>query len=251
MTSIASRTAVRTTTLIVLATLVLSPLAHAWTFRISIPLFVFPPPPPPIDWNHIENKTKAHLIEIVNDALSIEGSGDLDVDARIYSSTLIVESIAFDPGLAGRLESALVGEGVDPEIAAAIDDALVGAFEAWFEECAFTHPGAYPSFVCYPGSEAPDTACLPIPLAPFVIADPVDSAAIAAGLASDLSGRSGGASFATEIAQWYEQKFETWAMGAYFSFTGSGPVPSWAPPVVPVGPVFNGTVSSGYAYPGW
>lgn len=164
---------------------------------------------------------------------------------------MIVESIAFAPGLAGRLESALIGEGVDPEIAAAIDDALVGAFEAWFEECAFSHPGAYPAFVAYPGPDAPDMPCVPIPLAPLVVADPVDSASIAAGLASDLSGRSGGASFATEIAQWYEQKFETWAMGAQLSLTGGGPVPAYAPPFVIVGPVIQGSVSGGYMYPGW
>jgi hypothetical protein len=50
--------------------------------------------------------------------------------------------------------------------------------------------------------------------------------------------------FANQLAAWMDESFLRWCASAYFdNIMGQGPIPTFAPPYVPVGPVVGGTLT--------
>jgi len=132
-------------------------------------------------------------------------------------------------------------------------DMANGIAEA-FSDCFFlwqdgvTVPGLpwYPAFAAFPGPAAPPMPNLPTPLiscvsnrvSKLVLASELEEA-ISQALPASLSGET---DFISRVAAGLALAASTWLPSAQVTnVLGFGPIPSFAPPYVPVGPVVNGT----------
>ncbi len=105
----------------------------------------------------------------------------------------------------------------------------------------------YPSFVAFPGPFAPPTPNVPSALAGMSNPGAVSVGAMQSAITGKLGGGGGAqAGKAAAIAAAVGSQYSAFAVSASVRMVmGTGPVPSFAPPAVPVGPVVNGTVISG------
>ena len=136
--------------------------------------------------------------------------------------------------------------GLEIEIYEAVRDGAAACFEAWRENV--TVPGLpwYPAFVAYPGPMAPPTPNVPMPLMSCV------SSQLGKFTPTALSGAMKGAlrdelktdsvkGMLDQIGQSLSAFLMTWLPSQQVMLVmGKGPVPSFAPPYVPVGPVVGG-----------
>ncbi|MCK7615863.1 hypothetical protein [Roseibium sediminicola] len=136
--------------------------------------------------------------------------------------------------------------GAARDMANGIAEAFSDSFFLWQD--AVTVPGLpwYPAFAAYPGPAAP-----PMPNIPMPLASCVSSRATKLTLASELSDAitqalpaplSSETDFINRVAAGLALAASTWLPSAQvMNVLGFGPVPTFAPPYVPVGPVMNGT----------
>lgn len=102
----------------------------------------------------------------------------------------------------------------------------------------------YPMFAAYPGPMAPPTPNIPCPLAALTVnAGMVGKTVLKMAMCGlESNAPADHTSFYEAIAGAYEQAFQMWTSTSLVTnVMGSGPVPTWAAPVVPVGPVVGGT----------
>lgn len=101
----------------------------------------------------------------------------------------------------------------------------------------------YPSFASFAGAMAPPTPNVPTPIA-SVIMDPsaLSAAYLKLTLGNALQGKMDfHAQFSEALATGIEAAFQMWKVTTMVTrVLGSGPVPSFAPPAVPSGPVVGG-----------
>jgi hypothetical protein len=101
----------------------------------------------------------------------------------------------------------------------------------------------YPSFAAWHGPAAPPTPNVPTPIASLIL-DP--AAMTVANLKPTLANALQGcmefhAEFSEAVASGIETAFQTWKLTTMVTkVLGSGPVPTFAPPAVPSGPVAGG-----------
>jgi hypothetical protein len=101
----------------------------------------------------------------------------------------------------------------------------------------------YPSFAAFPGPMAPPTPNIP---SPFIALSQDQSATMVASLANPKGNkRKNNLDFSPEIfasvAVWFSSAIQMWkAAQMVTNVLGKGPVPTFAPPYVPVGPVVLG-----------
>ncbi|MDN3722343.1 hypothetical protein QW131_31845 [Roseibium salinum] len=132
------------------------------------------------------------------------------------------------------------------EMANGIAEAFSDSFYLWQD--AVTVPGLpwYPAFAAYPGPAAPPMPNVPAPLVTCVSSKssklvlPSELAStITQALPASLSSKT---DFINRVAGGLAISATTWLASAQVMLVmGFGPVPSFAPPYVPVGPVINGT----------
>lgn len=156
-----------------------------------------------------------------------------ELDAYITSAP----SVAGLGGTAGQIRDG-VAEGVSE------------SFDSWRSKV--TIPGLpwYPAFAAWPGPEAPPTPNVPCPLltlasahmSKIIMPNELQSS-ITDSLPSGLAGSSAVTAFCQNIAASLAASFSAWLAGTQVQLVmGHGPVPTFAPPYVPVGPVVNGSV---------
>ncbi|MGH9140836.1 MAG: hypothetical protein ACRD2I_06805 [Vicinamibacterales bacterium] len=134
--------------------------------------------------------------------------------------------------------------GVPMDVAAAFSDSLAQAWNAWFE--GYQVQLSYPTFAAVPGPMAPVTPCLPQPvkagaslnahrLTPALLQTEITTKLGKAGTDRSAS------QAANEFAKWFSDRFSAWqSVATLVNVLGKGPVPSFAPPYVPVGAVIGG-----------
>lgn len=105
----------------------------------------------------------------------------------------------------------------------------------------------YPAFAAFPGPMAPPTPNVPMPLIAF--ASPGEAMLSPSTLSAQMMGLLGDptAAFAKElfdaISQGWSPVFMAWRASTMVqNVLGMGPIPTFVPPFVPVGPVVAGTV---------
>lgn len=138
----------------------------------------------------------------------------------------------------------------DRAIATAAAMGIGTNFLAW--QGGVTVPGLpwYPSFAAVPGPVAPPTPNVPTPLIALVssgVAGMIDANALQASMAAAANvsireqGKAAFATIAPSVVLLFQSKV---LMTQVKLVLGSGPVPTFAPPYVPVGPVVGGTAIS-------
>jgi hypothetical protein len=102
----------------------------------------------------------------------------------------------------------------------------------------------YPAFAAFPAPVAPPTPNIPCPVAALTMASSVVSKGA---LKMAMVAKHPGASSIDQnlyeaLAEAFEQAFQFWTPSTMVTnVLGTGPVPTFAPPYVPVGPVVGGT----------
>jgi hypothetical protein len=128
-----------------------------------------------------------------------------------------------------------------------LSNAIAAAFsEAWKKyQDSITVPGLpwYPSFAAFPGSAAPPTPNIPMPLA---VLGQITQSLTPAALKAKILEKAGKSTALAEpiaeaVAAGFFTAFQTWVpIQLITNVLGKGPVPSFAPPYVPMGPVVGG-----------
>ncbi len=153
------------------------------------------------------------------------------------------------PNLGPLIQGISASIGPNGHIAKAAADGIGASFASFQGGVTIAALPWYPSFASVPLPAAPPTPNIPTPLA----ASSTNSGAITSSgvLQSAMSGRlavpvpGADAKFAA-IASQVAAYFSSWLAGAQIrNVLGQGPVPTFAPPFIPVGPVVNGSTLPG------
>lgn len=152
------------------------------------------------------------------------------------------------PSLKTPMQAAMRARGVPDDIAKRFAAALAEAWALWHE--AVRVPGLpwYPPFASFPGAQAVPTPNVPTPLAALpsaqvgLLTPGALKSRIVAALGS-LAQQDGATGAAEKFAQRFGARFAAWAPAVIVrNVIGSGPVPSFRPPLVPAGPVVGGKI---------
>lgn len=205
-----------------------------------------------MDWVAITKATRAAFGQSVNDwivASYVEGGW-----VRGPNAELTPGSLKSSVDIEQRLTQALLVARVPAAIAQTLARELGGAWRAWADGFRLTLPGAYPKLAAVPGPMAPPTpasGAFPIARGSSAGEHRLSAAMLSPRLATalrPLAGREvlGLDSAVTELTTWVEASFREWKVTAQVvGVMGKGPIPSFAPPYVPVGPVVMGDNLSG------
>ena len=205
-----------------------------------------------MDWVAITKATRAAFGQSVNDwiiASYVQGGW-----VRGPNAELTPGSLKSSVDIEQRLTQALTLGRVPAPIAQAIARELGGAWRAWADGFRLSMAGAYPKLAAVPGPMAPPTpaaGAFPISRGTSAGELRLSAAMLSPRLVSalrPLAGRevSGLDSAVTELTTWVEASFRDWKVTAQVvGVMGKGPIPSYAPPYVPVGPVVMGDNISG------
>jgi hypothetical protein len=125
---------------------------------------------------------------------------------------------------------------------AAIAAGVSNAWKNW-QQSVFV-PGLpwYPMFAAFPGPMAPPMPNIPTPVAALgQNAGALTGGSIKNGIVAKAAGVANAAVIADAIATGFSAAFLTWQVATMVkNVMGKGPVPSFAPPYVPTGPVVMG-----------
>jgi len=200
-----------------------------------------------MDWVAITKATRAAFGQSVNDwiiASYVQGGW-----VRGPNAQLTPGSLKSGVDIEQRLAQALTVARVPAPVVQALARELGGAWRAWADGFQLTLPGAYPKLAAVPGPVAPPTpaaSAFPISRGASAGESRLSVAMLSPRLISalrPLAGRdtSGLDSAVTQLASWVEGSFRDWKLTAQVvGVMGKGPIPSFAPPYVPVGPVVMG-----------
>jgi hypothetical protein len=205
-----------------------------------------------MDWVAISKATRAAFGQSVNDW--IIGSYVQGGSVRGPNAELTPGSLKSNVDIEQRLIQALTLGRVPAAIAQVLARELAGAWRAWADGFSLSLPGAYPTLAAVPGPKAPPTpASSAFPIARGMSAgehrlnaatlSPRLMTALRAPAGRDVAGLD---SAIGELSSWVEASFRDWKLTAQVvGVMGKGPIPAFAPPYVPVGPVVMGDNLSG------
>jgi len=199
-----------------------------------------------VDWNSIGALSQEAFRVAVNEWIAratIRGG-------TIKGPTAVITpgSLASDVNLAGRMTEILAGRRAPPDISIKVANVLAAAWNEWATGFQQQIPGAYPTFAAVPGRAAPRTRSVVSPA--LALGNSIGEASLtAAALANRLvSALATDAATAERVrvpmqslATWVANSFQQWKSTTTLTgIAGSGSVPTFAPPYVPVGPVTSG-----------
>jgi hypothetical protein len=168
------------------------------------------------------------------------------VDGEINGSTLKIKQLKVGTFSTDALKKSLTGSGIPEDVAQAFVDSWVNVYKTWATQYTASVPSAYPGFTAWPGPKAGPMPNVPFPL---IAGGGASSKVTVSGIENDLKGRlpaarkkAKEASKAIHIfAESFAGAFDAWLVFQQVrKVMGQGPVPAFAPPYVPVGPVVGG-----------
>jgi len=211
-----------------------------------------------VDWNSIARAVQEAFRTAVNEWIGkarIQGGRVQGASAVLTPGSLVSET-----NVELRMNQALVASKVPNGIAGALAKVLGGAWHEWAVGFQIQLPMAYPTFVAVPGPFAPPTPAAGAPslsqgsspgessLKAQVLLNRLTSA-----LRPHLKAAGGSPDNALKtLAHWVDGSFSEWKSTVRLTgLIGKGPVPTFAPPYVPVGPVLAGdNMSTGPLFAG-
>ena len=165
-------------------------------------------------------------------------------DVVINGPTATGGSVA-GPALQPVIEQTMAEAGVPAAVARAFAAPVSSAWSAWASSLRVPGINWYPSFASFPGPVAPPTPNVPTPLMALGgNPGPLSAASLKASIRNALGARAKDPQAAAAINQFaddFAARFARYLAGAMVTnVMGTGPVPTFAPPYVPVGPVVGG-----------
>jgi hypothetical protein len=152
---------------------------------------------------------------------------------------------AFPSGLVSAM---VTGQGAPSHVASAFAGATAGAWKGWRRRVRVPGLPWYPAFAAYPGPFAPPMPNIPSPLIAIAPGANISSGSVASSIKRSLgenAGDEGAEESIQAFAEWLSLSFTIWLVATQVNLVmGSGPVPSFAPPYIPLGPVVAGTAQS-------
>lgn len=151
----------------------------------------------------------------------------------------------------GLIGKGLTAAGASKSVAQGWDKAFTESWDQWAKYVTIPGLPFYPAFTAWPGPTAPPMPNVPFPLSALVsqgataMSPPALSQKVLASLgtfAKQQEVKNAVKAFANDLSGRFAQ-----CMGGcqLMLVMGSGPVPTYAPPFMPVGPVMNGTCQGG------
>ena len=199
------------------------------------------------------NLNSGHAFASVLDALHVFRSSSFFTNVTINSTVAIGKPGCLHAiSIKGYLESLLKAEAqnsTDLKISSIVADVISSRLDTWKNH--LTIPGLpfYPAFSAFPGAHAPPMPNIPFPLALFpnpfnhMLQDGGSMASeMISKLPEDLRTQEN-LSYIYSLCGQTAGFFSTWLVTTMVrNVMGHGPIPTFAPPIVPVGPVINGSV---------
>jgi hypothetical protein len=198
---------------------------------------------PATDWARLLQAAKNSTADAINRWTPQAMFGDGQVNAALATGGKIVCPLVFE----NDIYTAMIQAAGPEPICRGVSSGIWMRFKEWYQGYQISLPW-YPSFVALPMPVAPPTPNVPSPLiagfsngmaglSESSLADFIRQRIGGTGMAMNGAGQ-----FVTDYANWFSQKMTFW-MGStmWMNVLGSGPIPSFAPPYVPVGPVVGGT----------
>jgi hypothetical protein len=137
--------------------------------------------------------------------------------------------------------SKMMLSGAPAQVVTAFSEPLAQAWNAWFD--GYQVQLRYPTFAAVPGRAAPPTPCVPQPVKAGASSNAHRLTSVVLEreikVALGKAGAEAGASESVQqFAKWFADRFSAWqSVAVVANVIGKGPVPTFAPPYVPVGPV--------------
>ena len=153
------------------------------------------------------------------------------------------------PDLGPLIRSYMLTNGAPEKVADIFANSVAGAWKAWQDSVMIPGLPWYPAFAAYPGPQAPPMPNVATPLIALVASRQVELTSVER-LAARIFEQFRGTTVSPEardaiqhFSQLFSTRFLNWIVSAQvMNVMGQGPVPSFAPPVVPTGPVVAGSV---------
>jgi hypothetical protein len=197
----------------------------------------------PADWSKVEKAAQsavANAIAVWRPAATLSG---VVVNAVTAAGGTLV-----GPPLQPLIVASMVNAGVPSDVATAYASVVSTAWAAWAASVRVPGLPWYPAFAAFPGPVAPPTPNTPTPLMAMTMTDkPLSPSVLGAALRTALGTRmneSGSGGAVDRFTQDLWVRFNTFVASCIVSnVLGTGPVPTFAPPYVPCGPVVGGTAN--------
>jgi hypothetical protein len=202
-----------------------------------------------VDWNTIAKASQDAFREGVNEWIGKARIQGGQVDGP--TANLTPGSLVSDGNVESKVVQKLIDSQVPSEISRALARELAAAWNDWAAGFQMRIPSAYPSFAAFPGPVAPPTPAVTGPIALSKGSSVGEAGLKASILVNKLgsavklyAGKAGGGppdQALKNLANWVESSFVEWkGLAKLDGVIGKGPVPTFAPPYVPVGPVIRG-----------
>jgi hypothetical protein len=185
-------------------------------------------------------------------AISLWAQGAMLSGVRVNGPTASDGRVT-GPDIGGPIVSALKDAGMPNDAAQHFGHAVAGAWRDWTDTIRVPGLPWYPAFAAVPAAQAPPAPNVPTPFASLA-SDPTKLApgTLAGRIKHDIGTAKDwpGAGGIDGYASWFSGHLATWLPQCQVMLVmGKGPVPSFAPPYVPVGPVVGGE-ASGHGFQG-
>jgi hypothetical protein len=206
-----------------------------------------------VDWSTIVKSARAGFEKGANEwILRSRVKGGV---IRGPNAELTPGSLSSDVNFERMIVQEITAAGAPAEVALILARELWSAWKEWADGFHMTLPGAFPKFAAFPGPQAPSTRAAQ---SGYALAKGTSSGdhrlqatTLQTRLATALRSVAGKESVALEtelksLAAWIDASFREWKASAQImGLSGKGPVPTFAPPYVPVGPVVGSDAIAG------
>jgi len=177
---------------------------------------------------------------------------------QVFAATATLKDITINMSIAlgGKMTGAsiapitqaiMMASGAPANVATAFGSAANASWQGWVSKVSVPGLAWYPAFVSWPGPAAPPTPNIPMPLITLIPGVTIDGGAVASaikGTLGDQGEEPEAQQAADDFGAWLSTGFLIWSASTQvMNVLGKGPVPNFAPPYVPVGPVILGDAS--------
>lgn len=189
-------------------------------------------------------------MEATRESINLWGVQVKIINAKINAvSVIAAPGCMSSPTIKNNIKNFMILKQVPDKIAAGFAKGISGQWEKWQNKVTIPGLPLYPAFAAFPGPLAPPIPGIPFPLSAFkssglsqLTSHTKIKRAIKAGLGSEANSP-GAEKYLDQFSSKFAVRFLIWISKVKVkNLMGSGPVPTFAPPYIPVGPVVNGKI---------